>query len=385
MQLETKKVTINFLTSHFLPENTACTNRVLSLVLELEKRFKVNVICLTEKGVYPEDIIRKYSENITIFYVFQPMFDGRNFQKRAIREITYLIKLIRFSNSLESDLVIATSPYMFMIPLVGIGINKKKVIDIRDLVWEYLDESSSSKLIIKRIITKVMKFGISRFDGISVTNDLELNILTSIYGVNNIDMIPNGIEKEKYEKLSTIEPKQGDKLTITYVGNIGLAQNLIIFVEAALKLPDYEFIIIGDGIDSMKIKNYASSHGAKNINFAGKVSWHELESYYQKSSILYAQLDENYISAMPSKLYEYASLGLPIIYGGVGQAIKFVNRLENSFSIEPNNLEMLINAIECSKINAGKVSVQNKKLIESDFLRENIAKKFVEIIEKLTN
>jgi len=37
-----------------------------------------------------------------------------------------------------------------MIPLVGFGIRGTKVLDIRDLVWEYLDEKSFVKKVIKK-------------------------------------------------------------------------------------------------------------------------------------------------------------------------------------------------------------------------------------------
>ena len=63
--------TINFLTSHFLPENTACTNRVVSLIKELEKKYKVNVIALTEKGKFQKEDKVNYSENIDIYYINQ--------------------------------------------------------------------------------------------------------------------------------------------------------------------------------------------------------------------------------------------------------------------------------------------------------------------------
>ena len=63
--------TINFLTSHFIPENTACTNRVLAFVRELAKNYKINVICLTQKGEVQEHTKVSYSDKIDIYYVNQ--------------------------------------------------------------------------------------------------------------------------------------------------------------------------------------------------------------------------------------------------------------------------------------------------------------------------
>jgi glycosyltransferase involved in cell wall biosynthesis len=376
--------TVNFLTSHFLPENTACTNRVLAYIKVLEKEYKVNIIALSEKGILPKENKVQYSENTTIHYVYQKDFDGKNFVKRALNEIHYIKKLINISNNLQSDIVVATTPYMFMIPLVGFMIKRKKILDIRDLVWEYLDQNSVPKKIIKSTLKIIMTQGIKQFDSIIVTNEYEKNLLSTNYGLNEPTIISNGIDKERYSKLSNIQTKETSEFIVTYVGNIGLAQNIKVLIDSAKELQDVSFYIIGDGIELEELKTYAKNLNLKNIKFLGKLEWDELKSYYEKSSILYAQLDSKYISAMPSKLYEYASVGLPIIYGGVGQATTFVNKLENALVITPNSTESLIDAIDKLKNKKNIISEKNRKLIEKEYLREKSVNKIIDITKHLT-
>jgi len=374
--------TINFLTSHFLPENTACTNRVVAYIKELEKIYKINVICLSEKGATPDRDIWKYSKNITVYYVEQYSFDGTNFIKRAFKEIQYIGQLINVSKKLHCDVTIATAPYMFMIPLVGFRLKGKKILDIRDLVWEYLEEQNLFKKFIKKILTIIMKEGIKRFDHITVTNEYEKNVLVENYGVNKVMVLPNGIDKKRYEQLSQLTFSKFEKDVVTYVGNIGLAQNLKTFIDAAFLLPNISFIVIGSGIEAKKIKNYTKEKSVENVIFTGKLQWEELEKYYQRSSILYAQLDEKYISAMPSKLYEYASVGLPIVYGGKGQAIDFVKKLENTKVVAPNDPIKLANAIKSLR-DIKQVSIKNRELIYKHFLREGVGKKMNSIVNKI--
>jgi len=64
-------------------------------VQELEKHYKVNVICLSEKGVVQKKTPVTYTENVVIYYVNQEAFDGKNFFKRALNEIRYIAKLIK--------------------------------------------------------------------------------------------------------------------------------------------------------------------------------------------------------------------------------------------------------------------------------------------------
>jgi glycosyltransferase involved in cell wall biosynthesis len=363
--------TINFLTSHFLPENTACTNRVLSYVTELQKYYKINIITLTEKGILKNEknLKVKYSDNIDIYYINQYDFNGKNFFIRAFNEIKYLTRIIKLSNKLDASTVICTAPYMFMIPIVSIFSNKNNILDLRDLVWEYLSGNNFVNKTIKYILTYIMKFSIKRFKNVIVTNDYEYKKLTTDYKIYTPIIIPNGIDIEKFNQLSKIEFKNSE-FTVTYVGNIGLAQNLLTLINAAKQLPKVKFNVIGDGTDFERIKEEVKTAKLSNINLTGKLDWDKLSNYYSNTSILYAQLDSNFKSAMPSKLYEYASIGLPIIYGGVGQASLFVNELENALYISPNNVDKLVNAIHELQTKDIIVSQKNKDLIFNKFIRE---------------
>ncbi len=374
--------TINFLTSHFLPENTACTNRVVSLIKELEKKYKVNVIALTEKGKFQKEDKVSYSDNIDIYYVNQKVYSDKNFVLRAYYEIIYISKLIKTANSIHSDITIATAPYMFMIPLVAFRIRGKKILDIRDLVWEYIAEKNFIKKIIKFSFKTIMKPSIKRFDQVIVTNDREVKLLQEKYVTQNIDTVYNGISLERYEELIKIDKLNSDKFTVTYIGNIGFAHNLQLLVSVAKELKEINFVIIGDGMELEDIKEYAIKNNITNVEFTGKLAWDEIKPYYENSTILYAQLQERLLSAMPSKLYEYASTGLPIIYGGTGQAVSFVNKLEQSVIIKPDNFAELKNIVKEMQFKKFKISMKNRALVEENYLREISSKKFTKIVSE---
>ena len=194
--------TINFLTSHFIPENTACTNRVLAFIRELEKTYKINLIQENSKV--------SYSDKIDIYYVNQKKFNGKNYFIRALNEMFYIRQLVQISKKIDYDLVIATSPYMFMIPIVGFGLHGPKILDIRDLVWEYLDD------------------------------------------------------KNRYDKLIKIQLVEDIPFTVTYVGNIGLAQNIRTIIDAAKQLPEVRFFLLGPGVELQDMQVYVEKN---QINF----------------------------------------------------------------------------------------------------------------------
>ena len=96
-------------------------------------------------------------------------------------------------------------------------------------------------------------------------------------------------------------------------------------------------------------------------------------------------MDEKFKTAMPSKLYEYASAGLPIIYGGEGTAVEFVKNLENARAIKPNNKKELKEAILFFQSKDGFCSKKNQDFIKKNYIREEEAKKIIKIVELMIN
>ncbi|MCH9812841.1 MAG: glycosyltransferase family 4 protein [Epsilonproteobacteria bacterium] len=375
--------TINFLTGNFIPENCAGTNRILAMVKELEKGHKVNIFCITERGKPQKNQKLKFSENIDVYYVDQRYYDGDKFYARAVHELYYAIKLTLKANRFKSDITIATSPQMFIIPAVAVFGRGKRIIDVRDLVWDYIEETSLYRKILKGAITQLMKLTLKRYKHITVTNDHEYQWIEENISKGNITKITNGIEKDTFAKLQTLKNSRDDKFTVTYIGNVGIAQNVKILIDSAKAIPDIQVNIIGEGNRYKMLKAYVHKNKISNVEFFGKVPREKMIDFYQTSSVLFAQLDATFKAAMPSKLYEYASTGLPIIYGGLGVAREFVNGLDNCRTIDPGDTASLIEAIKSYQQSIPDISEKNRLFVEENFIRETQSTKMVDIVDRL--
>ena len=73
--------------------------------------------------------------------------------------------------------------------------------------------------------------------------------------------------------------------------------------------------IVGSGTDFKNVQSEVYKLSASNVFLHGRLPWKDVIQWYEKSDVLYAQLTKQYHTAMPSKLYEYLSTGLPIVYG----------------------------------------------------------------------
>ncbi len=375
--------TINFLTGNFMPENCAGTNRIVSLVKELEKTYKVNIFCITERGKPQKNQKIVYSDNTDVYYIDQRDYDGEKFYSRALHELYYAIKLALKAKRFQSDITVATSPQMFIIPAVAIFGSKKSIIDVRDLVWEYIEETSAYKKVLKNLITQFMKLSLKKFKYITVTNSHEFHWIEEYVSKNNIIKISNGIENSTFEQLCELKNNTDRVFTVTYIGNVGIAQNIKTLIDAAKDIKDIQVNIIGEGNRYKQLKEYVHKGRISNVEFFGRVQREKMVDFYKESSLLFAQLDETFNAAMPSKLYEYASTGLPIVYAGSGIARDFVDQLENSTTINPNDTKALKNAIIKYRDSNCIISQKNREFVKNNFIREKQSAKMVDIVDRL--
>ena len=94
--------------------------------------------------------------------------------------------------------------------------------------------------------------------------------------------------------------------------------------------------------------------------------------YYDQADVLYAQIGSDFDSAIPSKLYEYMAVGIPVIFGGSGESISFLEQFSGVLAIPPNDVMELVVAIEVmKKTDLRKENInRNRDLIWSKYIRE---------------
>ena len=308
-----------------------------------------------------------------------------NLVLRTLIEISYSLKILLIIRKVKPSKMIITVPSMFLLILL---LKKQPtiIVDIRDIVWEYLPENRWHQRLIKLFFRKIMLKLINRASGIFTTNKVEQkyfqNNLQDFTGF--IDIVSNGINLERYQKISTYNLKYDEKkYNLLYVGNIGIAQNLSILVDAMSKLPQINSYIIGSGNDLNRVKQYAIKKDIKNIKILGGMAWDDLEPYYSKSQILYAQISSAYNTAIPSKLYEYLSIGASIIFAGAGPSIELAKKFENTITIPPDDSEALYRAINYLYENPKQISNSNKNKIKNHFIRETQVEKALPLIHNV--
>lgn len=367
---------INIITPHFSPEITAAAHRMEAFVQVLEEEYEIRVFTLTERGKRSAAEEVQVSDNTTLFYTYLPKYPKGNFLLRAIFELYYSVKLTRRSVKHPADLTLVTSPFMFLIPVVALFVKKgKKLLDIRDLVWSYLPSKNRIQKFVKNSFRKIIVAKLRDYDRITVTNRAERNWLLKYTSVTpgKISLISNGIAHKRFTHIRNLHYHLPAKpFCISYIGNIGNGQNLEVLMRAVQDLKDIRLNLIGDGIELERLKKLARQHSWTQIHFYGKLSWNRILPFYQSSTLLYAGLSPNYKSAIPSKLFEYYSTGLPVLYQGGGAAGEFCAQFDNSYLVAGSSEEMLRDQLKKIQNATSGLSAFNPLLIRKKYIRENI-------------
>ena len=379
--------TVNVIATHFYPEKSAGANRVTSVVNKLSQCRLVNIIFLTEKGKKADMNVYKgiFNDNVRLYPVEQNDFPGNKFVSRLINETIYSLKLNVKNLLIKSDISIFSVPYLQLLPVSALFcmfIKRRTVVEIRDIIWLYLDFSGSKLLNkVKKILELLCIWSLKQFDALVTVTDSQLEYI----GLKGT-VIENGIERAKYEELASLKTKSsGEGFVVTYAGTIGYPQNLMTFVEAALLLKNdtrFRFVLAGKGNMLSDVLEFVNDQGLTNFEYVGELDWGGMVELYSRSDVLYAQLRDtpSFRTAQPSKIFEYASTGLPIIFGGLGECEVIMRKLRGCFSVTPEKPEQVVDALERIYTVGRQISAENIEYIGSNYIRESILNKYDEII-----
>ena len=128
------------------------------------------------------------------------------------------------------------------------------------------------------------------------------------------------------ELVTTQEPT----IKIFYAGLLGVAQGVFdLCRNIELTGTRIELHIFGDGAEKNEIENYLNAHPEQPIFFHGMMERSELHETLKRFDIAIVPLTTRIYGSVPSKIFEYGSLGFPILYfgGGEGELIVSDNNM----------------------------------------------------------
>ena len=186
--------------------------------------------------------------------------------------------------------------------------------------------------------------------------------------------------------MNTFELKTTENSTVKlfYAGLLGVAQGVLeVCKKINLEHLNIEFHIFGEGAEKVQIENYIKNNPSKKIVFHGMLERNDLISKLTTFDVALVPLKSRIYGSVPSKIFEYSALGIPILYfgGGEGEQIIKVNRL--GWIAEVQN-HIALNAVleEISEMKRSNIQLMKNEIFEHYKSHFNLSHQIKNLIEK---
>lgn len=370
------------ITSYYPPEIGAASNRIFHLASGLQKQgFKITVV--TPLPNYPTGKIfetyrgkflqKTREDDINIYRLWIFASNSKNKIHRFLAMISYSLSLLWFFvfNKITKTVIVQSPPLLvaFTCMLFLKSKKRKLVLNVSDL-WPsaglelgVFNENFSYKL-----LKYIEKFNYKSANLVLGQSQEILDHITSTVGKKEVFLYRNFPDFKPPE--ITPQKNESDKVKLVYAGLLGVAQGIFKLCEA-LDYSHTEFHIYGSGAEEKQILNFIESHSDLPIVYHGQVNRATLHKELLDYDVAIIPLLNRIYGSVPSKIFEYARLGLPMIYFGGGEGEALVNKHSLGWAVDVGDykkLNTLLGELDTSFFNiAHKQTIQEKAVELFDF------------------
>ena len=296
----------------------------------------------------------------------------------------------RLTSKKKWDIIIATSSRLMTASLatyIAKHSNSKIYLDIRDLFTDTIDDVFKNKFlrILMPIFYSLEKWTFKSANKLNIVSKGFFNYIEKIAPNVSISTYTNGVD-EMFIKNNFLSKKKSSKLLILYAGNIGDGQGLHkIIPYIANSLKDIQFKLIGDGSAKKLLIDNDLFKSQNNIEISKPMLRNELINEYQNADILFLHLNDHkaFHKVLPSKIFEYAATGKPILAGVSGYAAEFLKEQVNGVEVF-NPCDVVSMTIGLEKLLKGPKIIDRNDFC-SRYLRKKIMKKLAKDVLTLSN
>ncbi|TRX09717.1 glycosyltransferase family 4 protein [Flavobacterium gawalongense] len=388
---------IVIISNYFPPEKGAAANRIEQLALKLhQNNYKVTVICplanYPKGALFPEYkgrfFVEEMMQNISVKRLWIYPSNSKNIFKRIVSIVSFSIGLFFYLvfKKTPKKVVIQSPPLLLsFISVLVLSLKRKKIIlNVSDL-WPLaaielnaLPAGSFShkvSLFLERFIYKNSTLILGQ------SNEIIAHI-HSLYPEKKCRLYRNFPDHQIENFESNLIENQPVKLF--YAGLLGVAQGVLEVCEKMnLENLNLEFHIFGDGAEKVQIEDYIKDNPKKNIVFHGMLERNELISKLATFDIALVPLKTRIYGSVPSKIFEYSALGIPILYFGGGEGETIVSNNNLGWVAEVANFQHLnATIIEISKIDKQQIQIMKQQIFENAKNNFNLDSQIKELIEK---
>ena len=378
------------ISNYYPPETGAAANRIQHLAEGLIKHGK-NVTVLCPLPNYPQGKIfesykgsfRKTEQinGITVRRLWLLASNSKNKFIRLFSMLSFSFSLCWFFlfNKIQKTVIVQSPPLVVAFTCVLFLRSKKRklILNVSDL-WPSagLELGAFKKNLSYNLLKKMERFNYKHATMILGQSQeiidhihLEINSKNCFLYRNYPDFTANEL---------VFEQNTESKLKIVYAGLLGVAQGIYALIQE-LDYSNIELHLYGNGPEKDNIMDYITNHPDIPVTYHGQVSRETLHLALQQYDLTIIPLLNRIYGSVPSKIFEYAKLGMPVLYFGGGEGETIVQQFDLGWVAEAGNYSELNSVI--SNIRKQNLHTERRQIIKQLAEKQfNFEKQLVEAI-----
>jgi glycosyltransferase involved in cell wall biosynthesis len=242
---------------------------------------------------------------------------------------------LKISSKKDYELIIATSSRLMTASLaswISFRKNTPLYLDIRDIFVDTIKDVLSPKAsrLLAPVLSVIEKLTIRQASKVNLVSEGFLPYFQSRYPNQRYICFTNGIDDEFILASKSAQEKDTPHkpIHVLYAGNIGEGQGLQHIVPGLAKALSgkVRITVIGDGGRYKQLKNELDNSRCTNVELLPPMNRERLIKAYQDADVLFLHLNDYpaFEKVLPSKIFEYAALGKPILAGVAGYPASFI-------------------------------------------------------------
>jgi glycosyltransferase involved in cell wall biosynthesis len=202
-----------------------------------------------------------------------------------------------------------------------------------------------------------------------------------------VRLLPNGVDVRRFREGDDGRAARAAlgwpeaRLSLAYVGTIGLAQGVGTLLAAMVRLRDDDVVlhVYGDGVERAELEERARTDGLVNVRFHGSVPASQVPRILAAvdASVVLLRRGPLYDESVPTKLVEGLAAGRPVIVSAAGESARIVRDAAAGFVAEPEDVDGLVGAIRSclESLNRAAIGAAGRDVAEKTFDRVAIARR----------
>ncbi len=363
---------ILIISNYYPPEKGAAANRIEQLAQKLyQNNYKVSVLCPLAN--YPKgELFTEYKgkfwakenlQNIAVKRLWIYPSVSRNIFKRTLSVLSFSSSLLFYLlfHKTPHKVIVQSPPLLLsFISVLVLSLQGKKIIlNVSDL-WPIAAvelKALKADSISHKVLLLLEKFIYAKATIIFGQSNEIIDHIHNIFPDKECYLYRNFPDHQDFEfnfKINSDEP-----IKLFYAGLLGIAQGVFeLCQKIELQNLNIELHVFGDGAEKIQIEDLIKQNPQNKIVFHGMLERKELHTKLHTFDIALVPLKTRIYGSVPSKIFEYTALGLPILYfgGGEGETI-----------VAENNLGWVANVADFKSLNTTliEISKTDKKQIQT--------------------